>query len=73
MERKFLSKSHKKTSNGASVKGDKGEQGGFTTASNAQVNSLGVGQGASATTGRIDCLYIYSYAFYYTSNKHPTQ
>ena len=59
-----------KGGDGVSVKGDKGSEGGFTTNSNAQVNSLGVGQGASATTGRIDTLYIYSYAFFYTSNKH---
>jgi hypothetical protein len=59
-----------KGGDGVSVKGDKGNDGGFTTASNAQVNSLGVGQGASAVAGRIDTTYIYSYAFYYTSNKH---
>lgn len=34
-------------------KGDKGEAGGFTTSSDAQVNSLGVGTAASAVTGQI--------------------
>lgn len=34
-------------------KGDKGEAGGFTTGSDAQVNSLGVGTAASAVTGQI--------------------
>ena len=59
-----------KGGDGVSVKGDKGSEGGFTTNSNAQVNSLGVGQAASAVAGRIDTLHIYSYAFFYTSNKH---
>ena len=34
-------------------KGDQGDAGGFSTNSNAQVNSLGVGTGASGTAGEI--------------------
>ncbi len=53
---------------GNSVKGEPGAAGGFTTDSNARVNSLGVGTSASATGGRIDCTTIYATSFLYTSD-----